>query len=334
MKILVTGGTGLVGSTLIHLLLEKGYTDLRVLARAKSDKSLLGSKRDELEWVVGDLLDLISLEEAMCDIDIVFHCAALVSFVKKDAKKILEMNLQGTANVVNIALHQKVDRFIHVSSIAALNGDVQSIDEQSYFNYSSSYSTYGLSKFLAEQEVWRGFAEGLKGAIVNPGIILGAGFWNSGPLGLIKMIDKGFPFYPTGITGFVDVRDVAEFMIHAFENQLNEERYVLVAENASYQKVLSSIAKNLGKNPPQFAIHPILRKTVSWGLRLGSLFGLQPALISPESLEGSAKRNHYNNSKSLQIEDFCYRPLEETIYEMVEAYFKSKEQKLPFGSFF
>jgi dihydroflavonol-4-reductase len=330
MKILVTGGTGLVGSTLIHLLLEKGYTDLRVLARAKSNKSLLGSKQHELEWVVGDLLDLHSLEEAMRDIDVVFHCAALVSFVKKDAKKILEMNLQGTANVVNIALHQKVKRLIHVSSIAALNGE----DEQSYFNYSSSYSTYGLSKFLSEQEVWRGFAEGLKGAIVNPGIILGAGFWNSGPLGLIKMIDKGFPFYPTGITGFVDVRDVAEFMILAFENQLNEERYILVAENASYQKVLSSMARNLGKNPPPFAIHPILRKMVSLGLRLGSLFGLHPALISPESLEGSAKRNHYNNSKSLQVEDFCYRPLDETIYEMVEAYFKSKEQGLNFGSFF
>jgi dihydroflavonol-4-reductase len=330
MKILVTGGTGLVGSTLIHLLLEKGYTDLRVLARAKSNRSLLGSKQHELEWVVGDLLDLHSLEAAMLDIDVVFHCAALVSFAKKDAKKILEMNLTGTANVVNVALHQKVERFIHVSSIAAINGE----DEQSYFNHSDSYSTYGLSKFLSEQEVWRGFAEGLKGAIVNPGIILGAGFWDSGPLGLIKLIDKGFPFYPTGITGFVDVRDVAEFLILAFESQLNEERYILVAKNTSYQKVLSSMAKNLGKKPPSFPIHPILRKTVSLGLRLGSFFGLQPALISPESLEGSAKRNHYNNSKSLQVADFCYRPLEETIYEMANAYFKSKDQKLPFGSFF
>lgn len=330
MKILVTGGTGLVGSTLIHLLLEKGYKDLRVLARAKSNRSLIGSKQQQVDWVVGDLLDLNSLEEAMLDIDVVFHCAALVSFVKKDAKKILEMNLQGTANVVNFALHQKVDRLIHVSSIAALNGE----DEQSYFNYSSSYSTYGLSKFLAEQEVWRGFAEGLKGAIVNPGIILGAGFWDSGPLGLIKMVDKGFPFYPTGTTGFVDVRDVAEFMIHALENQLNEERYVLVAENASYQKVLSSMAKNLGKKPPQFAIHPMLRKTVSLSLSLGALFGLQSELISPESLEGSAKKNLYNNSKSLEVKSFSYRPLEETLYEMVEAYFKSKEQGLNFGSFF
>jgi len=334
MKILVTGGTGLVGSTLIHLLLEKGYTDLRVLARSNSNKSLLGSKQHQVEWVVGDLLDLNSLEEAMCDIEVVFHCAALVSFVKKDAKKILEMNLQGTANVVNFALHQKVERLIHVSSIAALNGDVEFIDEQSYFNYSSSYSTYGLSKFLAEQEVWRGFAEGLKGAIVNPGIILGAGFWDSGPLGLIKMVDKGFPFYPTGITGFVDVRDVAEFMIQAFENQLNEERYVLVAENASYQKVLSSMAKNLGEKPPYLGISPTLRKVVSISLRLGALFGLQPELISPESLEGSAKKNHYNNSKSLEVKSFCYRPLEETISNMAKAYLKSKEQGLNFGSFF
>ena len=334
MKILVTGGTGLVGSTLIHLLLEKGYTQIKALVRENSDKSLLGSKVNQIEWIKGDLLDTYSLEEAMEDTDVVFHCAALVSFVPKDAKKIMEMNLQGTANLVNVALFQNVQKLIYVSSIAAIHGDTEWIDEKNYFNYNSSYSTYGLSKFLAEQEVWRGFAEGLKGAIVNPGIILGAGFWDNGPLGLIKMVDKGFPFYPTGITGFVDVRDVAEFMIKAFENEVNEERFVLVAENASYQKVLSMIALNLGKKPPKFPIHPILRKTISGILRLISLFGIQPKLISPESLEGSAQKNKYNHSKSLQIEGFSYRTIEETILETAQAYLDSKVTGQNFGSFF
>ena len=231
--IFITGCTGLVGSHLIAELINRERTTdngqqtlstIKILCRRNSNLSLLKKvlKRygidefpDNVEFVYGDVLDYDILETSMENVDEVYHCAAVVSFDPSDKNSLMHVNVEGTKNMVNAALRCKVKKFCHVSSIAALGRALEgeTIDEESPWTHSKNNSVYSNSKHNGEMEVWRGIAEGLNATIVNPSLILGAGRWDSGSCELFNTIAKGFPFYTTGINGFVDVKDVVRAMI-------------------------------------------------------------------------------------------------------------------------
>ncbi|MBT8235989.1 MAG: NAD-dependent epimerase/dehydratase family protein, partial [Bacteroidia bacterium] len=189
--ILVTGATGLVGSHILFKLLEKGQ-QVRALYRAGSDleriKRVFGyySKTPEdlfnkIDWYEADILDPAELDGAFKNIQRVYHCAALISFDPKDKKQLYKTNVIGTQNVINYCIHHKVKKICYVSSIAALGDGVhqQLMDEETEWD-ENTQSAYSVTKYGAEKEVWRGAQEGLKVVIVNPGIIIGPGFWHTG----------------------------------------------------------------------------------------------------------------------------------------------------------
>ncbi|MBK8704119.1 MAG: NAD-dependent epimerase/dehydratase family protein [Saprospiraceae bacterium] len=181
--ILVTGGTGFIGSYLLRYLVQNGYTRIRALRRPNSKMDMVAEIQDKIEWVECDLLDVLGLEEAMEGIRYVYHCAALVSMNRRDAQRLIEVNREGTANMVNWSLEKGVEKFLHVSSIAAIghNKHAEFIDENCHWERSGKLSYYALSKYQAEQEVWRGVAEGLNAVVVNPSVVLGSGRWKEGP---------------------------------------------------------------------------------------------------------------------------------------------------------
>ncbi|MBP6826924.1 MAG: NAD-dependent epimerase/dehydratase family protein [Saprospiraceae bacterium] len=325
--VLVTGGTGFLGSYLLRLLVHSGYR-VRALKRSSSRMDLVQEVADRVKWVEGDVTDVVALEDAFSGVTHVMHCAAISSFHPRDAWRLTNTNVDGTTNVVNIALEMGVQKLIHVSSIAAFGRAKERprLDETSKWVQSSGNSRYAVSKYLSEQEVWRAHAEGLPVAIVSPSVILGSGFWDAGSPRFFTQIDQGLKFWPVGRSGFVDVRDVAQFMLHLLESDIDGERYILNAQNTPFRELFNLIAKELGVPPPSIKITPFLAE-VAWRVEWlkEKLLGLEP-VATKESARSSVSEFYYDNDKSRSVFNFRYRPLEETVRETAQQYREGKKE--------
>jgi nucleoside-diphosphate-sugar epimerase len=168
----------------------------------------------------------------------------------------MEVNQQGTTNLVNLAIKHQLKKIAYISSIAALGSDVSSdsVDESTPWNADQDHTPYAYSKFGAELEVWRATQEGVPAVIINPGVILGTGV-EGNPLELLcKQIDKGLSFYPKGATGYVTVEDVVDVLFELMNSKTENERFILVAENWSYEQMLRRIALIRGKKPPKIGL--------------------------------------------------------------------------------
>ena len=178
----------------------------------------------------------------------------------------------------------------------------------------TSNSVYGKSKYLAEMEVWRAMAEGLNIAIVNPVIIFGAGDWNKGSSEIFKSSYNQFPWYTTGISGFVDVLDVVDAMQLLMDSPIVGERYIISAENLSYQTVFTQIANAFSKKPPTRKVTPLLAAIV-WRLEaIKSLFTGKTPLLTKETAATAQAKVYFNNEKFLKaFPSFKYRSMDTTI---------------------
>ena len=248
--IFITGASGLLGASLIETLVNShdGATDLQI--RALYRKQIPAIKfAEKIEWIEGDILDVVVLEEALKGVSEVYHCAAIVSFDPKQKQRMHATNIDGTANVVNACIDANIKKLLFVSSVAAL-GRIREdgpINETMNWSEETSNSEYGKTKYLAEMEVWRGIGEGLDAVIVNPVIILGSGDWNGGSSGIFKSAYNEFPWYTDGMSGFVDVLDVVDAMQILMESNVVGQRYVLSAENIHYRDIFNAIAKAFDK---------------------------------------------------------------------------------------
>lgn len=327
--ILVTGGTGFLGSYLIRLLIRKGYT-VRALRRHNSPMDLVADVANQVEWVEADITDIIALEDAMQGVSYVMHCAAMVSFHPRDVTRMMQINVEGTANLVNLSLEMGVKRFIHVSSIASIGRTKErpQLDEKAKWVQSSGNSQYAISKYQGEQEAWRGHAEGLSVAIVNPAIVLGSGFWNIGSAKFFKQISDGLKFSPVGRSGFVDVRDVAQFMVLLLESEVSGDRFILNAENTLYRDFFKMIAGALGAKVPPIPVTPFLAE-VAWRVEWlkEKLLGVDP-MVTKETARSSVSSFYYSNEKSRAAFDFEYRPLEKTIQEIGAQFLEARQNGL------
>lgn len=308
--ILVTGGTGLVGSHLIKKLLADGK---QVKALYRKEVPFLDKN---LHWVAGDILDVIALEEALQNVEQVYHCAAIVSFQSSDSNAMLKINIEGTCNVVNACLINNVSKLCFVSSVAAIGRirDGQEVTEEMTWTEKTSNSMYGKSKYLAEMEVWRGVAEGLNAVIVNPVIILGEGDWNKGSSAVFKSAFNEFPWYTTGVSGFVDVNDVVKAMVELMKGEVKNERFILSQGNYTYKEIFTLMAKHFKKKPPHKKASKFLSAIV-WRVEAIKAWvsGSKP-LLTRETAATAQAVVHFNNKKLFKfLPHFTYTPIEETI---------------------
>jgi nucleoside-diphosphate-sugar epimerase len=253
--ILVTGGTGFLGSHLLRLLIKQQQT-VRAIYRFKPN--IPADLLEVVEWYECDVMDTVGLEEAMKGVKHVYHCAAKVSFEANDRERMYNINVRGTANVVNASLSAGVKKVLHVSSVAALGRayENQMITEKTSWEESANNSWYAVTKHLAEMEVWRGTEEGLPAIIVNPSVIIGACDWNSGTGRFFKMMRNGFRFYPNGANGFVSVKDVTECMVKLMNSSVQNELFILNGDNLSYYQFFTLITKTLSVPQPRYALSP------------------------------------------------------------------------------
>jgi nucleoside-diphosphate-sugar epimerase len=329
--IFVTGGTGLVGA---HLLYELTLAGKKVKALKRKTSNLqqvlktfscYSETPQELfnliEWVDGDILDYFALEKILEGVTEIYHCAAIVSFDSKERQKMISNNVEGTANLVNAALENKVKKICHVSSVSALGrlDNQQLITEETNWVPSKKISGYSESKFFSEVEIWRGIEEGLDAVIVNPSIIFGPANWETGSAKMFKTVWDGMKFYTKGITGFVDVKDVVRAMMMLMDETNFElaknQRYLLNAENLSYQNVFYQIADAIEKPRPKIYASDFMMDFAWRVLRIVSLITRKPPLISRETAASSRAVNNFDGSKIVKQFNFEYRPISETIQQ-------------------
>jgi nucleoside-diphosphate-sugar epimerase len=324
--ILVTGGTGLVGAHLLYQLSLEAQVPIRAIHRAKSEigavKRIFSYYSNDYEalfakitWKIADINDIPALQEVFQDITHVYHCAALISFNNKDDERLRKTNIEGTANLVNISLECDIKKFCYVSSIAAIGKLTKDtfVTEDNDWNAEDINNGYAISKFGAENEVWRASQEGLNVVIVNPGVILGSGLWQSGTGKLFSRVYKGFKYYTEGVTGYVGVQDVVKIMMALMNSSINAERYILVSENRSFKSVLFAIADELKVKRPSIKVTPFLRE-LAWRLAaIKSFFGRKPAFITKESIRSSHRKTNYSNQKVTKALGYEFEPIEKTI---------------------
>jgi len=328
--ILVSGGTGLVGA---HLLLALTAGGQKVRAIYRSDMSLAKTRAlftaesnthfDTIEWIKADITDVPSLEEAFTGVNTVYHCAAYISFEPKDEEMLRKVNIEGTANMVNCALDFGVKKFCHVSSIAALGDpkENEAITEETEWNPEVRHSDYAISKYGAEMEVWRAWQEGLNVVIVNPGIIFGKGFWDSGSGKMFKAVKNGQYFYTKGSCGIIAVIDVVKAMIGLMATDSNGERYTLVAENVSYKDMLDTIADGMKKKRPSIAATPFLT-SVAWRMDwLFSTLFLQRRKLTRSMAKSAHNRETFDNNKILEkLTSFRFADVLSYLQKLSEGY--------------
>lgn len=314
------------------MLLELAGSGQKVRALYRTHKSLANTRAlftananphfDTIEWVIGDITDVPSLEEAFTGIDTVYHCAAYISFEPNDEDILRKVNIEGTANMVNFALSFGVKKFCHVSSIAALGDpkDNELITEETEWNPEVRHSDYAISKYGAEMEVWRAWQEGLNVAIVNPGIILGKGFWDSGSGKMFKAVKNGQNFYTRGSCGFIAVEDVVKAMLQLMAGNTNGERYTLVAENVSYKDILDAIADGMKKSRPSIHATPLMT-SVAW--RLDWVFSkllMQKRKLTRSMARSSHNQERYDNSKITEKLNFTFSGVAACLKQLSEGY--------------
>lgn len=318
--ILVTGGTGFLGATLIRQLIAAGQR-VRATKRSSSQVPADLVKHHAVEWVEADLESFFALQDAFEGIHQVYHCAALISFDPFDKKKLLKINAEGTAHIVNLCIDYQA-RLLYVSSIAAIGypkPGIQEADEQDMWEFDGTQHSYAISKYEAEMEVWRGIVEGLEAVILNPSLIIGHQSGTQGSGAIFKLLKDGLNYYTDGSVGLVDVEDVAKAAILLMDNEaIRNERFIVNNENISYKNLFTICSTYLGRPAPKKrATRKML--AVAWRTaKVVSLFtGKKPGLTR-DTAHAALKKQAFSNIKLKEKTNFSFKPLAHTLKEICE----------------
>lgn len=326
--IFITGGTGLVGS---HILLKLSQDNIPFKSLKREESSLQICKEvfahynsselfDSINWVNGDINDIPSLEEGMQTCDQLIHAAAIVSFKKEDSELLQKVNVEGTENVMNVAISSSIKKVAYISSIATLGrtSTAHIVNEDYMFQLSDKESNYAVSKYHAEQVVWRSSQEGLDVVILNPSVILGPGDWTKGSSQIFEKIYKRLKFYTIGSTGYVDVIDVANCAVKLLNSDIINERFIINGENLKYKQLFDWISDGFNVKKPTILVTPFL-KEIAWRVEwLKSLITGKSALITKETADFAMRDSYYSTSKIEDAISYKFTPIKESIKKYCE----------------
>ncbi len=323
-QVLVTGGTGFLGAWILRRLVKDGYR-VRAIRRQQSilPAFIEADILQQVEWLEGDVLDILSLEDAMEGVDAVIHAAAIVSFHRQDRRQMYATNVQGTANVVNMALEKNIRRIVHVSSVAALGRTKhnETVNEEKTWAETPDNTHYAISKHKAEMEVWRGMAEGLQGVIINPSTVLGYGNWDNSSCAIFKNAFHEFPWYTNGVNGFVYVEDVADAVVELMRTNINMQRFIINGDNWTFQKLFSTIADGFSKRPPYRKANRFLG-SLAWRMeKIKAMVTGQKPLLTRETARVAQSNTRFDNRKITNtLPGFRFTSLEEAIQRSCQRY--------------
>lgn len=312
--IFITGASGLIGSFLCRKFIEEGFA-VKALKRATSDLSLLKGVADKVEWVTGDVCDINCLHEAISPDDVVIHCAAIVDFSPKHQERLFRVNVEGTANVVNVCLEKKVKKLIHLSSVAAIGrGKTETnLNENTRWEDSKQNTLYAQSKYLSELEVWRGIEEGLDAFVLNPSVVLGPGDENKSSTQLFRQLQKNPKFYADGGMNYVDVRDLTDITFRLFQEDENHERYIINADNISVKKFYQTASPIFNTPAPKYRVTYRMARMGLVLLWLRWFFTGKKSFLNKEILKTLKSSHYFENQKICQRLNYQFKSLEDSI---------------------
>lgn len=313
MKILITGATGLLGNHLVRKFAPQG--EIHALIRKESNKDLISDYSQEIIWHEGDLNDIISLEEALKDIDLVIHAAGLVSFNPEDESKLMSVNVKGTANLIDCMLQFGINKLIHVSSVSALgrSPETKTVNENQRWIKSDYNTPYAVSKYFADLEVWRGVQEGLDAIIVYPSILLGKISDQRSSSKIYNYVLEGNSYYPKGSVNYIDVRDAAELIWQLYQKEVWNEGYILNKESLPYKIFFEKMSKAFNKKAPSKEVKKWMLEFVlvfSW---IGRKLGISKSPLNKQTAMLSQLEVYMDNSKILNLLQYDFTPLEQTL---------------------
>jgi dihydroflavonol-4-reductase len=330
--VFVTGGTGLLGSHLIYTLISNGER-VRAIHRKTSNREILKKvinyycgDADELcrfvEWTECDICDYNQLMKTMQGVEIVYHCAAAVSFENRNKNYVIDNNVKGTKNIVRACFENKIKKLCHVSSNAALGAFDREfmVNETHEWDEEGYRSPYATSKYLSEREVWKGISEGLNAVIVNPTIILGPGGWSRGSSSFFPKIFKGLLFYTSGTTGYVDVNDVVKAIITLTESSISGERFIINGENLTYNQFFTMVARSMKARRPMIKVPEALSYVALPLISVLEILTKGKSALTKELIKVAWSRTTYDNSKLIKSIGFTFTPIEKTVEAIGEVF--------------
>jgi dihydroflavonol-4-reductase len=338
--ILVTGATGLLGSHLTATLLmqnKKVRALYRDKIKIKNTKQILSYYTNEvdkyfsqIEWCEADVTDYFSLQEPFAGVTEVYHCAGLVSFDENDSKLLYAINAEGTEHVINTCLEKGIKRFCHVSSVATLQIEANKkyVDEFSVWKTSSGNSSYAITKYRGEFEAWRGAAEGMNVLVVNPSVILGAGCWGQSSTQLITRCYNGLPVYTEGVTGYIDVRDVAACMIRLMNENKFGHRYILNSENCSFKEITHQLQQNFNKPTSKIKAGKFLLNVALVFSAITNIFSHKKSIITKSVIQSAQKKTYYDNTKVCKELSCQFIPVKDSLAYVAGLYKKNIQNNL------
>lgn len=308
----LTGASGQIGSWILRYALEAGYDDIRCLSR--HPRSVQEDRR--VTWTQGDITDLFTIDTFLEGVDVLIHAAGLISYRNRDERLINAVNIQGTANLVNLALHQGVAHMIHMSSSATLGRDSSHgpLDESSVWAPDAPSSIYAASKYEAELEVWRGMEEGLGVSMLNPVIVLDPDRRGRSTRVFVEAVRRGIPGYPSGSHGFVDVRDVARAALAIVEKGPTGERVLLSGGDHPYREVLTGLAREM--SCPASDRELTFSKAL-WLNRLARWLG--KSALSDREVTMAYEQLTFDSSRARETYGLTFTPLSETLSAVARA---------------
>jgi dihydroflavonol-4-reductase len=319
-RVLVTGATGFLGSNLSAALKSSGY-DVRILRRQASDLRAL--QDIDVEHRLGDVRDKESLRSAIQGCDTVFHVAALVSYWRKQRPELFEINIGGTANVVDACLELGVEKLVYTSSVAAVGfaGDRVPADETTDFNWQSYDIGYRTSKHRAELEILRGVRLGLPAVIVNPSVIVGERdiHFNGGQI--VRDVYKKRIFYAIdGGISVVYVGDVVQGHIAAASAGRIGERYILSGENLTHSQIIAQTAEVVGGWKPLVKLPLWAAKGLATGSEVIANVTNSRPWLARELIAGITRTCWFSHEKSSRELGYTTTPFRTAIQRTFDWY--------------
>ncbi|NTW49861.1 MAG: SDR family NAD(P)-dependent oxidoreductase [Chlorobiales bacterium] len=315
MKVLVTGATGFIGSSVLKRLVNEGY-ETAALVRAHSNLEAISDFADKVELRYGDVTDAGSVSNAMKGISHVYHCAGVARIGPGHDDLLYKVNVEGTRSVLREAMRNDVERVVFTSSVSAvgITGSKKPANEDQVWNLDKLNVTYFKTKHLAEQEVSQAVKQGLDCVTVNPSYVFGPGDINFNAGRLIRdLYHRKIPFYPIGGVCVVDIDVVVDGHLAAMKKGRMGERYILGGENISYKTVFDTICNIVGAPKVSIPMLPALIKMFIKVTENARKLKKVSALINQEILASSSKYLYYDSSKARRELGLGEKTFEESI---------------------
>ena len=280
MRILLTGADGLLGSNLVRLLLKKEYSVRVFLFKSSKSKTLDGLA---IERFYGDVMLPETIDEAMNGCDVVIHAAAMTNIWPARSEMVRRINIEGTQNIINAVLKNRISRMIYVGSASSVNAE--KTDSSKYAFPSAKFGLdYIDSKFEALQLILKAVkTQTLPAVAVLPTFMIGPydSLPSSGQM-ILAVAQGKMKFYTGGGRNYIHVNDVATAIVNALETGTVGKYYIAGNENLTYKEFLSKTAVIVGKPKPWMKIPGWLVKCIGYtGTAAGNLLNKQPMLSYP-----------------------------------------------------